>query len=85
MYNIDFNKYTIDELKDFEKKVYKIIRTKENEEKAELLTNIIKLLREFEERFPGDFIAQFCSEDYYANEIIDELERYNAFVFEEEI
>ena len=38
MYNIDFNKYTIDELKDFEKELFNAIKAKENE-KRELLNS----------------------------------------------
>lgn len=85
MYNIDFNKYTIDELKDFEKELFDAIKAKEKGEKSELLINIIKALREFEKKFPNDFIGEFVDEDYYANEIADEIERYNEDILEGEI
>ena len=75
MYNIDFNKCTIDELKVFEKEIHNTIKTRENEERTELLTNIIKALRAFEKRFPGEFIGEFDCESYYAGEIADEIKR----------
>ena len=82
MYNIDFNKYTIDELKGFEKELLNAIKIKENEEKLKLLINIIKALREFEKRFPDEFIGEFDCEDYYAGEIADEIKRYCAIILE---
>lgn len=82
MYNIDFNKYTIDELKDFEKELFNAIKTKEKGEKSKLLTNIIQALKEFDKKFPDTCIAEFGDEYYYANEIIDELERYNEDILE---
>lgn len=85
MYNIDFNKYTIDELKDFEKELFNAIKTKEKEEKSELIINIIQALKKFDKKFPGAFIAEFADEYYCADEIINELERYNEDILEEEI
>lgn len=85
MYNIDFNKYTIDELKDFEKELFDAIKTKEKEAKPKLLTNIIQALKEFDKKFPGVFIAEFVNEYYCADEIINELERYNEDILEGEI
>lgn len=85
MYNIDFNKYTIDELKNFEKELINTIKAKENEKSIELLTNIIKALREFEQRFPTKVIGEFGDEYYYASEIANELERYNEDILEGKI
>lgn len=85
MYNIDFNKYTIDELKDFEKELFNAIKTKEKEEKSELLINIIQALKEFDKKLPGTIIAEFVDEYYYPDEIINELERYNEDILEGEI
>lgn len=82
---IDFNKYTIDELKDFEKELFNAIKIKEKGEKSKLLTNIIQALKEFDKKFPGTCIAEFVDEYYYANEIIDEFERYNEDILEGEI
>ena len=86
MYNIDFNKYTIDELKDFEKELFNAIKTKESKEKSELLTNIIQALKEFDKKFLGTCcIAEFGDEYYYASEIAHELERYNKDILEGKI
>lgn len=85
MYNINFNKYTIDELKDFEKELFNAIKTKEKGEKSELLINIIQALKEFDKKFPGTIIAEFVDECYCTDEIINELERYNEDILEEEI
>lgn len=85
MYNIDFDKYTIDELKGFEKELIYAIKAKESKEKSELLTNIIQALKKFDKKFPGAIVAEFGDEYYYANEIIDELERYNEDILEREI
>lgn len=82
MYNIDFNKYTIDELKDFEKKLFNTIKARENKEKSESLTNIIQALKEFDKKFPGAIIAEFGDEYYYVNEITHEIERYNEVILE---
>jgi len=82
MYNIDFNKYTIDELKDFEKELFNAINAKEKKEKSELLINIIQALKEFDEKFPGTIIAELADEYYYTDEIINELERYNEDILE---
>lgn len=85
MYNIDFNKYTIDELKNFEKELFNAIKVKEKKEKSELLINIIQALKEFDEKFPGTIIAEFGDEYFYPYEIIDEIERYYEDVLEGEI
>lgn len=85
MYNIDFNKYTLDELRDFEKELFNVIKTKDKEEKSKLLINIIQALKEFDKKFPGTIIAEFADEYYCTDEIINELERYNENILEEEI
>lgn len=85
MYNIDFNKYTFDELKDFEKELFNAIEAKEKGEKSKLLTNIIQTLKEFDKKFPGTIIAEFGDEYYCTDEIINELERYNEDILEGEI
>ena len=83
MYNIDFNKYTVDELKAFEKELFNAIKTKEKREKSELIINIIQALKKFNKRFPDAIVVEFGDEYYYANEIIDELERYHEDILEE--
>lgn len=82
MYNIDFNKYTVDELKAFEKELLYAIKAKEKREKSKLLINIIQVLKEFDKKFPDTIIAEFSCEYCYTNEIVDELERYNEDILE---
>lgn len=82
MYNIDFNKYTIDELKNFEKELFNAIKAKEKREKSKLLINIIQALKEFDKKFPETTLAEFSCQYYYINEIIDILERYNEDILE---
>ena len=85
MYNIDFNKYTVDELKAFEKELFNAIKAKEKKEKSESLINIIQALKEFDKKFPGTIIAEFGDEYFCPDEIINELERYNEDILEGEI
>ena len=82
MYNIDFNKYTVDELKAFEKELFNAIKAKEKKEKSKSLINIIQALKEFDKKFPGTIIAEFGDEYFCTDEIINEFERYNEDILE---